>query len=169
MPHCGWVPLDFSGLLHALVWLVTGESWDGPLSIRKPILFGISTGMTLISLGWVQHRIRPAKYDAIINPLFAIAMLIEVGLISTLYWRGQASHFNHATPLDDTIDQVMTCLILFAAFVIFDLTRRSYSFLWVTAQASDHAALAGSLVDPSRMSQCQVTASNTEVIPTCKT
>jgi hypothetical protein len=126
--------LMFSGLLHSLVWLVTGESWDGPLSIRKPILFGISTGMTLISLGWVLHKIRPGKYDAIINPLFAIAMLIEVGLISTQYWRGHASHFNHATPLDDTIDQVMTYLILFAAFVIFDLTRRSYSFLWVSKE-----------------------------------
>ena len=63
--------LIFSGLVHSLAWLVTGESWDGPLSIRKPILFGISTGVTLISLGWVQHKIRPAKYDAIINPLFA--------------------------------------------------------------------------------------------------
>jgi hypothetical protein len=42
-----------SGLFHTLVFLVDGGGWDGPLSWRKPILFGFSFGITVLSLGWV--------------------------------------------------------------------------------------------------------------------
>ena len=121
-----------SGMLHLLLWTITGESWEGPLSIRKPILFGISTGLTLISLGWIQQKLRSASYDVLVNRLFAAAMLIEVGLISMQYWRGTASHFNHATVFNATVDRTITCLILFAAIVIVDVTRRSFTFLDAT-------------------------------------
>ena len=134
MTHSRWLILAgaillLSGLAHLLLWIVTGESWQGPLSIRKPVLFGISTGMTVISLAWIQRKLRPAISDAYISPLFAAATLIEVGLISMQYWRGTASHFNQATDFDRSVDQTITGLILFAALVILDVTRRSFSFL----------------------------------------
>lgn len=35
-----------SGVFH-LVWMVlTGADWNGPLSLRKPGLFGVSAGLT---------------------------------------------------------------------------------------------------------------------------
>lgn len=39
-----------SGLFHTLVFLPDGGGWDGPLSWRKPILFGFSFGITVLSL-----------------------------------------------------------------------------------------------------------------------
>lgn len=43
-----------SGLFHVLVFLFSEGSWAGPISWRKPILFGISGGLTTISVGWVM-------------------------------------------------------------------------------------------------------------------
>ncbi len=134
MSHHRWfigagLALMLSGLLHFLVGFGSNASWEGSVSIRKPIFFGFSTGLTMISLGWIQRRLRPANYDAIGSPLFAIAILIEVALISMQFWRGKASHFNHSTPFDYAVDRVMTGLIIFAAIVILDLTRRSFKFI----------------------------------------
>jgi hypothetical protein len=42
-----------SGMFHTVVFLVDGGPWDGPLSWRKPILFGWSFGITLLTLAWV--------------------------------------------------------------------------------------------------------------------
>jgi hypothetical protein len=123
-----------SGLIHLAWWAVIGESWQGPLSIRKPILFGISTGVTVISMGWILQKLTPTPSDAYLSPLFAAATLIEVGLISMQYWRGTASHFNHATVIDSSVDQVITCLILFAALVILNITGRSFTSLNTTRE-----------------------------------
>ncbi len=123
----GWI-LVLSGLVHAVIFLATGSSWEGPLSIRKPILFGISTGLTLVSLGWLQSKLLPARYDGVLSRMFAIAMLIEVGLITLQYWRGQASHFNHEDTISWIVDRTITCLIIFATLFIIDLTRRSLKF-----------------------------------------
>ena len=42
--------LMVSGLFHGLVYLVDGGGWDGPLSWRKPTVFGLSFGITLLTL-----------------------------------------------------------------------------------------------------------------------
>jgi hypothetical protein len=42
-----------SGLFHSAIFLVSGGSWQGDVSWRKPILFGFSFGITAFSLGWV--------------------------------------------------------------------------------------------------------------------
>ena len=46
-----------SGLFHLGVLLVTGGSWQGPVSWRKPITFGVSFGLTLITIAWVASYI----------------------------------------------------------------------------------------------------------------
>ena len=38
---CGAL-LVLSGAFHAVVFLVDGGSWEGPVSWRKPIVFGLS-------------------------------------------------------------------------------------------------------------------------------
>ncbi len=123
------VLLILSGLLHAGAMLLmdtTPAQWEGPLSIRKPILFGISTGLTLLSLAWIHQHLFPRRYDRIANPLLAIALVVEVGLITMQYWRGTASHFNQGAVFDRWIDTSITALIIFATVVIFDTTRRSF-------------------------------------------
>ena len=122
-----------SGLVHSVIWMATGESWEGQLSIRKPILFGVSTGITLLSLGWIQQKLKPVRYDRWLSLLLAGSLLVEVGLITLQYWRGEESHFNLDSPLNFWIDRSITFLIVIAAIAIFDIGRRSFLSLDATA------------------------------------
>lgn len=130
-PLFAGLALVVSGILHGIVWALTGESWEGPLSIRKPVLFGISTGVTLISLGWILQKLKPASYDSWLARVMASTLLIEVGLITMQYWRGQASHFNRGNGSERFIEHSMTILIVVACAAILDIARRSFSTLYV--------------------------------------
>lgn len=107
----GWILLG-SGLLHVVVWVVQGGEWEGPLSWRKPILFGISTGLTALSLAWLWSWTPPRSRAATVAATAtALALLVEVALVDVQCWRGRASHFNHDTPLDGAVADVMNLLI----------------------------------------------------------
>jgi len=41
------VLLLVSGVIHLAVLLISGGTWEGPLSLRKPTTFGLSFGLTL--------------------------------------------------------------------------------------------------------------------------
>lgn len=113
------VALLLSGCLHLLLWFGSGQSWEGPLSFRKPALFGISTGLTLWSCLWVSRCLSHGRWIDWSNRLFAAALLAEVGLITLQAWRGEASHFNHRTPLDASIETTLLILITVASLYIF--------------------------------------------------
>ena len=55
-----WVggALVLVGLGHLAVWLVVGGAWQGPVSFRKPTTFGISFGLTTITLAWVTGHLQ---------------------------------------------------------------------------------------------------------------
>jgi hypothetical protein len=114
-----------SGLVHVGVWGVLGGGWEGPVTWRKPILFGLSGGATCLSLGWVFARLPRRRGDVALANLTALALTIEVALIDLQRWRGVASHFNRATPLDGFLYDLMGGLILFVTVVTADLTLRS--------------------------------------------
>ena len=44
--------LVLSGLFHGVVYLVDGGPWEGPVSWRKPVVFGLSFGITLVTMTW---------------------------------------------------------------------------------------------------------------------
>lgn len=113
-----------SGVIHLVVWAVLGGPWEGPVTWRKPILFGISGGATAISLGWAWSKLSERWGDVWLARLTAWALLIEVALIDLQRWRGVASHFNRQTPLDSWLYDVMGGLILVVTAVIIDLTVR---------------------------------------------
>lgn len=113
-----------SGVIHLLVWAVLGGPWEGPVTWRKPILFGLSGGATAISLGWAWSKLGERRGDVWLARLTAWALLIEVALIDLQRWRGVASHFNRQTPLDSWLYDVMGGLILVVTAVIIDLTVR---------------------------------------------
>ena len=113
-----------SGLLHGLVWAVAGGPWEGPVTWRKPILFGISGGLTALSLGWAWSKLPWRRGDAWLAAATAGALLVEVGLIDLQRWRGVASHFNRGTPLDSFLYDLMGLLILGVTLVSIDLTIR---------------------------------------------
>ena len=124
--YCTGSLLVASGCLHVLVWLADGGSLSGTISWRKPILFGISAGATVISMAWLAGKLKRRALDLPLLSLFGIAMLVEVGLITLQQWRGVASHFNRDTPFDASVLTWIEWLILFATLVIAYLTRRSF-------------------------------------------
>lgn len=114
-----------SGFLHlALLW-VTGAEWSGPLSLRKPGLFGVSAGVTVWSMAWVLTQLMPHSHDRGWATVLSGSLLLEVGLITLQHWRGVPSHFNRGTTFDAIIELTMLGLILFVTAGIFWLCRRS--------------------------------------------
>ena len=68
-----------SGLFHGLVYLVDGGGWEGPLSWRKPTVFGLSFGITLITLTWFLGFLRPSRWAGwTVVGILSVASLGEV-------------------------------------------------------------------------------------------
>ena len=115
-----------SGLAHLVVWAVLGGPWEGPVTWRKPILFGISGGLTSLSLGWAWSKLPWRRGDGWLAATAAWALFVEVAAIDIQAWRGVASHFNRATPFDSLLYDAMGLLILWVTLVAIDLTIRSF-------------------------------------------
>lgn len=113
-----------SGIAHIPVWAVLGGPWEGPVTWRKPILFGISGGLTALSLGWVWPQLGWRRGDVPLASATAWALFVEVFLIDLQRWRGVGSHFNRDTPLDSFLFDAMGVLIVAVTLVIADLTWR---------------------------------------------
>jgi hypothetical protein len=126
--------LILSGLFHLLVLLISGGSWEGPISWRKPILFGITGGITTVSVAWVMGFMRQGKSLRVMSWIFAVSMFIEVSLITMQRWRGVASHFNVTTPFDGFVFAMMGTLIMIVAVIIGIVTFKSFRFLNATPE-----------------------------------
>lgn len=118
------VALIASGAAHLVVWVILGGPWEGPVTWRKPILFGISGGLTSLSLGWAFAKLPRRWGDSWLASATAWALLLEIALIDLQRWRGVASHFNRQTRFDSLVYDVMGALILFVTAVIVDLAVR---------------------------------------------
>lgn len=131
-----------TGLVYGVVFMFSGESWSGPTSLRKPLLFGLSTGVTLLSLAWVARLLPAHRLDSVVYGSLAAALLIEVGLIDLQQARGVASHFNRTTEFDAFVQAAMTGLIAYASVLILAMTARSFGPLPVSRDEA-FAARAG--------------------------
>ena len=132
-----------AGLFHLLVWGIDGGPWAGPVTWRKPIVFGLSIGLTSLSLSWMLGRL-PAANRLRAARIYTVAMVLEYGLIVMQRWRGVASHFNFATVLDNVIFGLMGAFILVASAVIVVWTREA---LRTRGLASDtRVAIVGGLL-----------------------
>ena len=85
----------FSAVVHLGVLALDGWQWSGSVSFRKPLVFSLSMGLLLATVGWVLDRLpdRP-RLAGTLAWTFVISSSIEVGLITMQTWRGRASHFN---------------------------------------------------------------------------
>ncbi len=98
------VALIIAGLLHLGVFAVSDRPWDGPLSWRKPATFGLSFGLTLISITWVSSYLRlNGRTRAVLLGVFAVDCVLEVAGITVQAWRDVPSHLNTETPFDAVI------------------------------------------------------------------
>lgn len=118
--------LVVSGLVHLAIWSVTGGPWEGPVTWRKPILFGISGGLTSLSMGWAWSHLPHWRSDRLLARSATLALVVEVGLIDVQCWRGVASHFNRSTRFDSLLYDAMGLLILWVTAVIVLVTVRFF-------------------------------------------
>ena len=140
-----WVGVLFiaSGLFHVAIWIAAGTpSLVGPITWRKPIVFGLSTGVLSWSLAWVVGLLPETSRLVRQAWAYSALMVAEVGLIDLQQWRGVASHFNAATPLDGAIFTAMGVLIVSAAVIMAIWTRGVFRTLPV-ARASLWSARVG--------------------------
>jgi hypothetical protein len=90
-----------SGLIHLAILGVSGGSWQGPLSLRKAMTFGLSFGLTLITITWVTSFVRLGERSrAVLLGTFTVACVLETILVSLQAWRGVPSHYNTETAFD---------------------------------------------------------------------
>ncbi|WP_237693846.1 hypothetical protein [Streptomyces sp. SID2888] len=100
--------LVLSGLAHLLVFAVDGGPWDGPVSWRKPVTFGLSFGLTLIAVAWVTSCLRVgARSRAVLLLVFAADCVVEVAGITLQAWRRVPSHLNMETPFDTAVSMTL--------------------------------------------------------------
>lgn len=90
-----------AGMVHLGVQAVVGGPWEGPVSWRKPVTFGLAFGLTLATLTWVSGIMAGRRRDRLLG-IFAAACVAEVTVITAQAWRGVPSHFNTSTSLDAT-------------------------------------------------------------------
>jgi hypothetical protein len=136
--------LTASGLAHVGVWALDGSPWAGAVSWRKPIVFGLSGGVTSLSLAWVMSQLPPTRLRRRLGAAFAWAMGVEVFLITMQRWRGVASHFNGATLFDGAVFSLMGLLITVVAIVTVVFTAQA--FRQRTLPADVAVAMRGGLV-----------------------
>jgi hypothetical protein len=122
-----------SGVAHTVVFLVDGGSWHGPLSWRKPILFGFSFGITVLSVAWVLSFLpRRRRLGWLLAGVLGVTSVAEVFLITMQRWRGVPSHFNEATTFDTAVFRTMGGLVAVAGLVIATVTVWSFRSLRAT-------------------------------------
>ena len=134
-----------SGLFHGVVFLVGGGSWEGPVSWRKPIVFGLSFGIALATVTWLMGFLRPRRWAGwLFLGLYAFAAIGEVLLISMQRWRGVPSHFNDDTAFDETVFSVMGQLVTLVGALTVIITI--WAFVRLDAPASLAFAIRAGLV-----------------------
>lgn len=111
-----------TGLFHVGVWLAAGmPSLAGPVTWRKPIVFGLSIAVAAWSLAWTIRFLPQGRgLTGLTFTSRAVVWLtmMELALIDMQQWRGVASHFNVGTPFDAAVFAAMGIIILMVAIVI---------------------------------------------------
>lgn len=144
----GWV-LVLSGLAHVVVWLVDGRPpLEGATGWRKPIVFGLSTGVTTLSLAALRVG-APQKLRWSLT--YLVTMVLELALIDLQAWRGVGSHFNISTLFDGAVFGLMglTILVSMAAAVVLGVSAaraKQDADLELSTQLATAALVLGSLI-----------------------
>ncbi|MGV9347448.1 hypothetical protein ACWDSD_22030 [Streptomyces spiralis] len=128
--HATGLLLVLSGLVHLVVFAVDGGPWDGPVSWRKPVTFGLSFGLTLIALTWVTSHLRVGeRLRTALLVVFAADCVVEVGGITLQAWRRVPSHLNMETPFDTAVSMTLAVgggvlVVLLTTFAVVSFRHR---------------------------------------------
>ena len=119
--------LLISGLVHLSILVIGGGSWEGPLSLRKPMTFGLSFGLTLVTIVWVSSFLRlGTRPRTLLLGVFTAACALETTLVTGQAWRGVPSHFNLQTTFDGIVARTLAAGGMVLVAVIGALTFASF-------------------------------------------
>ncbi|SFE78865.1 hypothetical protein SAMN05421541_103582 [Actinoplanes philippinensis] len=100
--------LIVSGIVHLGVFLADDVPWSGPVSWRKPATFGLSFGLTLITVAWITRPlILGDRARAWLLGVLTADCVVEVAGITLQAWRRVPSHFNTETPFDRGVAMIL--------------------------------------------------------------
>ncbi|MGQ4388051.1 hypothetical protein [Streptomyces sp. SAS_270] len=122
--------LTLSGLAHLMVFAVDGGPWEGPVSWRKPVTFGLSFGLTLIAITWVTSYLRiGTRLRTTLLVVFAADCVVEVGGITLQAWRRVPSHLNMETTFDTAVSMTLAVgggvlVVLLTVFAVASFRHR---------------------------------------------
>ncbi len=111
-----------TGLFHVVIYAFADGGWDGPVSWRKPIEFGLSGGITTLSLAAVMGRLPRTAWLAWPSAVATSLFVPETLLIDLQRWRGVPSHFNSSTVFDAAVFSLMGALVAFVSIAVFVMT-----------------------------------------------
>ncbi|MCW2632852.1 MAG: hypothetical protein JWR88_1814 [Pseudonocardia sp.] len=88
-------------VVHVVALMITGGSWTGPVSLRKPATFAETGWLLAWSVALILPTLRARPWQ---RHLIGGATLLfgfgETAIIGIQAWRGVPSHYNFSTPLD---------------------------------------------------------------------
>ncbi|WP_442819277.1 hypothetical protein [Streptomyces sp. NBC_01236] len=119
-----------SGCVHLVVFAADGGPWDGPVSWRKPVTFGLSFGLTLIAITWVTSYLRVGpRLRTTLLVVFAADCVVEVGGITLQAWRRVPSHLNMETGFDTAVSMTLAVgggvlVVLLTVFAVASFRNR---------------------------------------------
>ncbi|MFE0516907.1 hypothetical protein [Streptomyces sp. NPDC058964] len=128
--HATGLFLVLCGLAHLVVFAVDGGPWDGPVSWRKPVTFGLSFGATLIAVTWVtSYLCLGQRLRAVLLVVFAADCVVEVGGITLQAWRRVPSHLDMETPFDAAVSMTLAVgggvlVVLLTVFAVASFRHR---------------------------------------------
>jgi hypothetical protein len=145
--------LIVSGIVHLAILLISSASWMGPLSLRKPMTFGLSFGLTLFTVTWVASFLQLTnRFRVILLAAFTAACALETTLVALQAWRGVPSHFNVETTFDGWVARMLAAggFVLVAVIVVLTCAafrkNRAVPVSLRTAIRIGFVALVGSVV-----------------------
>lgn len=161
------------GLLHVGMLVADPGPWSGPVSWRKPIVFGVSFGLTAWGVAWVLGRLPRRRWLGwLTGGTLGVASLVEVAAITLQRWRGVPSHFNDATPFDEAVFGVMGMSVVLvgvavlAVLVWASIGLRDDPVAWWPAVVGLGSMVAASRIGVDMIGEGQAVLEATGKVPT---
>src|SRR4051794_15825617 len=88
-------------VVHVVILAVTGDTWSGPVSLRKPADFAEAGWLVTWSVALILPLLRTNAWQRLVIGGSAILFGVgETAIMAIEAWRGVPSHYNFSTPFD---------------------------------------------------------------------
>jgi len=132
--------LIIAGLFHVIPLAFSGFAWNGAVSFRKPIVFGLALGLNAWSFAWIMTYLPKLKKTSwTILIIYLTASILEFIPITWQAWRGLPSHFNTLDPLSAFFWMIMGNAVI--GLVITVVAMTFWGMFWLKAPSNYKIAI----------------------------